>query len=278
MNAQTGILPGIPDHSCFLELRATGDAEAAVAALAGLEVDEHLVVGLGQPLMQNAGRVIAGLTSFPQLPDTHAAAPATQRDAWLWCRGAAPDEVGAHADRLVVALRGHFEVVSRTVGFKYDGGRDLTGYEDGTENPVDDAAVLAAFTDGSSFVAVQKWQHDLAGFERLSRDEQDNVFGRRKDTNEEFDAPPSAHVKRTAQEDFEPEAFVLRRSSPWRDGEACGLMFVAFGSSFYAFEAQMRRMMGLDDGIVDGVFTYSKALTGGYYWCPPVVDGRLQLS
>jgi len=40
------------------------------------------------------------------------------------------------------------------------------------------------------------------------------MFGRRRDDNEEIaDAPPSAHVKRTAQESFEPEAFVLRRLS-----------------------------------------------------------------
>jgi hypothetical protein len=30
-----------------------------------------------------------------------------------------------------------------------------------------------------------------------------------------------------------------------------GLMFVAFGKSHDAFEAQMRRMAGLDDGILD---------------------------
>jgi putative iron-dependent peroxidase len=41
------------------------------------------------------------------------------------------------------------------------------------------------------------------------------------------DAPPSAHVKRTAQESFDPEAFVLRRSMPWTDGMRSGLNFVA---------------------------------------------------
>ena len=50
--------------------------------------------------------------------------------------------------------------------------------------------------------------------------------------NEELeDAPESAHVKRTAQEDFEPEAFVVRRSMPWADATSEGLEFVAFGAT-----------------------------------------------
>jgi putative iron-dependent peroxidase len=47
-------------------------------------------------------------------------------------------------------------------------------------------------------------------------------------------------------------------------------MFVAFGKSFDAFEAQMRRMAGLDDGIVDAMFQISRPVTGAHFWCPPV--------
>jgi putative iron-dependent peroxidase len=50
----------------------------------------------------------------------------------------------------------------------------------------------------------------------MSTTEQDHAVGRRRSDNEELDdAPESAHVKRTAQESFEPEAFVVRRSMPW---------------------------------------------------------------
>jgi porphyrinogen peroxidase len=84
-------------------------------------------------------------------------------------------------------------------------------------------------------------------------------------------------VKRTAQESFEPEAFVLRRSMPWMMSMQAGLMFVAFGKSFDAFEAQMRRMAGFDDGITDALFTISKPVNGAYYWCPPMRGGQLDL-
>jgi putative iron-dependent peroxidase len=55
-------------------------------------------------------------------------------------------------------------------------------------------------------------------------------------------------------------------------------MFVAFGKTFDAFEVQLRRMVGLEDGVADGLFQFSKPVTGGYYWCPPVKDGRLNLA
>ncbi|MEL0028198.1 MAG: peroxidase, partial [Perlucidibaca sp.] len=97
--------------------------------------------------------------------------------------------------------------------------------------------------------------------------------------NEELeDAPDSAHVKRTAQEDFDPEAFVLRRSMPWTAGRRAGLVFVAFGSSLAAFEAQLTRMSGAEDGIVDALFRFSRPVNGAYAWCPALRDGRMDLT
>jgi putative iron-dependent peroxidase len=165
-------------------------------------------------------------------------------------------------------------------------GRDLSGYEDGTENPDGEEALAAAVVrdagpglDGSSFVAAQRWIHDLGMFQGMSEGDRDHVIGRRHSDNEELeDAPESAHVKRTAQEDFEPEAFVVRRSMPWAGGQDEGLVFVAFGRSLDAFEAQLTRMSGLEDGITDGLFRFSRPVTGGYFWCPPTREGRLDLG
>ena len=95
--------------------------------------------------------------------------------------------------------------------------------------------------------------------------------------NDVADRDFDKHVKRTAQESFDPEAFMLRRSMPWMMSMQAGLMFVAFGKSLYAFEAQMRRMAGLDDNILDGVFRLSKPVTGAYFWCPPMRGGQLDL-
>jgi putative iron-dependent peroxidase len=107
---------------------------------------------------------------------------------------------------------------------------------------------------------------------------QDASIGRRRSDNVELDdAPDSAHVRRTAQEDFSPEAFVLRRSMPWIDADHAGLMFVAFGASLAPFEAQLRRMSGAEDGVVDALFRFTRPVSGANYWCPPMKAGQLDL-
>ncbi|MFT3766859.1 MAG: Dyp-type peroxidase [Minicystis sp.] len=116
-------------------------------------------------------------------------------------------------------------------------------------------------------------------FRALRSEAQDDVIGRERKTNEEMpDAPASAHVKRTAQESFDPPAFMLRRSMPWGGAGEQGLYFVAYGESLDRFERVLARMSGREDGIPDALLGFTRALSGGYYWCPPVRDGRLDLS
>jgi len=226
------------------------------------------------------------LKSFPVLSGNGIDVPSTQTALWLWLRGHDRGELVHRSRSWIDLLAEAFEPVQILDAFMYGSGRDLTGYEDGTENPVGDEAIEAALVlegpdglRGSSFVAVQTWEHDLDAFFAHSQGEQDHIIGRRLSDNEELeDAPESAHVKRTAQEDFDPPAFMVRRSMPWTDGDQNGLVFVAFGSSLSPFERQLRKMVGLDDGISDALFRFSRPVTGSSYWCPPVEDGRLNLG
>ena len=244
------------------------------------------VVGLGQSLIMALGRSIEGLKGFPVLAGPGFSVPATPAALWLWLRGDDRGELLHRTRALTQTLATAFELEQVIDAFQYRGNRDLSGYEDGTENPEGEAAITAAVVsghgsglDGSSFVAVQKWIHDLDRFQTMPQAEQDNTIGRRISDNEEIEAAPeSAHVKRTAQESFEPEAFVLRRSMPWADDRQAGLVFVAFGHSFDAFEALLRRMVGEEDGIVDALFNFTRPVSGSYFWCPPVSGGRLDLS
>jgi putative iron-dependent peroxidase len=285
---QPGILPAIPNISRYLEFGLLPDADPArvLRDFASRRVDTEIVIGFGLGLVQLLGRSIAPLRPFPSLSGPGCQIPSTQADVWCWVRGGDRGRV-VHSGRSIAHLLCPAFRCDRLVdGFKYDRGLDLTGYEDGTENPEGDAAVDAAIAqgldpglDGSSFVAVQQWVHDLDHFEALSQDEQDNIIGRRLSDNEELDeAPVSAHVKRTAQESFEPEAFVVRRSMPWADANGEGLMFVAFGKSLDAFEAQLLRMTGQEDQVIDGLFGFTRPVSGSYFWCPPVSDGKLDLT
>ena len=270
----------------FFDLQAAEHLPAALDRLLQLADGESAVVGFGESLVRVLGRQVEGLREFPALSGAGVDNPSTQHALWVWLRGEDRGDLLLRTHELERELAPALQLVEQVEAFRHGAGLDLTGYEDGTENPQDedavDAAVVAgagAGLDGGSFTAIQQWRHQLQAFAALPQAEQDDIIGRRKRDNEELDeAPESAHVKRTAQESFEPEAFVVRRSMPWTAGADAGLMFLAFGRSLDAFEVQLRRMSGLEDGIVDALYRFSRPLSGGYYWCPPRRDGLLDVS
>ncbi|MCA1977909.1 MAG: Dyp-type peroxidase [Thiobacillus sp.] len=282
MTAPVALFEPIPDHArhLFFDLAPGGDVRTALAALAARCDGQAAVLGIGAPVAHALNTPIPGLRPFPELPQARPPIPATQHALWLWLRGDEPGNLLLRGHRLEALAAPAFVLKQAIVSFRHQDYRDLTGFEDGTENPEGEAATEAALGfGGSSFAAVQQWLHDFTAFDAMTPAEQNACVGRDRASNEELDdAPASAHVKRTAQEDFEPEAFVVRRSMPWVAGEDAGLVFLAFGKSFDAFEAQLKRMTGHDDGISDALFRFSRPLTGGYYWCPPVRDGATDLG
>jgi putative iron-dependent peroxidase len=246
---------------------------------------ESVIAGFGLSLMSAFGADIKGLHSMPVNSSSGIDIPSTPCAMWVWLRGSDRGELFHRSRSIEELLVSAFELTDVVDSFQYDDCRDLSGYVDGTENPEGDNAFNAAIVtgqgkglDGSSFVAVQQWLHDFDMLDSMTVAEKDNSIGRHISDNEEFDAPEFAHVKRTAHESFEPEAFIVRRSMPWAEGMNAGLMFVAFGKSFAAFEAQFNRMLGHDDKIQDAIFNFTKPITGAYFWCPPMKDGMLDLS
>ena len=287
-NIQPGILAPVPQVARYLFFTAAPgkDHASSLRGLRDIADGDATVVGLGLSLVLALGRTVPGLRDFPVHSGPGFEVPATPTGLWCWLRGDDRGDLVHRTLRIESVLSSGFELTQVIDAFRHRSGFDLTGFEDGTENPKGEAALEAAAAsgrghglDGASYVAVQQWIHDLdRGFAALSPGEQDNAIGRRKSDNEEIeDAPPSAHVKRTAQESFNPTAFVLRRSMPWAEGTRAGLVFVAFGKSVDAYEAQLRRMVGADDGITDALFRFSRPVTGAYFWCPPMAGGRLDL-
>ncbi|MFK3789518.1 MULTISPECIES: Dyp-type peroxidase [Pseudomonas] len=284
---QSGILAApVPSQArhLFFALESIAALPQALDQLLARIDGASAVAGFGASLVKALGARVQGLKAFPGLTGVGVDNPSTQHALWVWLHGDERGELMHRSNELEAALAPAFRLVQMNEAFRHKTGHDLTGYEDGTENPQDEAAATAALAvgeaglRGGSFAAIQQWQHDFKGFAAMQPEERDNIMGRRLNDNEELDdAPVSAHVKRTAQESFAPEAFLVRRSMPWLEGDKGGLMFLAFGHSFSAFEAQLRRMSGLEDGITDGLYRMSRPITGGYYWCPPLLDGKLDL-
>ena len=285
---QSGIMAPLPPHGRHLlfQLQHEGDAAAALDRLSDLPLDERTVIGLGPSLVAAVGGSVDGLREQPVHSGPQCAFPSTPTALWVWLRGNDRGDLLHRGRAFDKELAETCTLANVVDTFVHRDSRDLSGYVDGTENPTGDAATKAAFAsacgpglDGSSFVAVQQWVHDFAALERMTPQERDHVIGRRLSDNEEIaDAPASAHVKRTAQEGFNPPAFLLRRSMPWTNGAQSGLVFVAFGRSFDAMDAQLAAMSGKSDGVVDALFRFTRPISGAYFWCPPLRDGRLDLS
>jgi len=286
-NYQGGVLGDVPPHGRYLTfgLTSRADARRALRILGGIANGENCVVGLGQSLIRALDRDVPGLKRFQASELKAAPAPSTPSALWCWLRGTSRGDLFELSRTLADKLACAFALETAVDAYKHGSGRDLTGYEDGTENPKGKKALEAAVVtgkgpglDGASFVAVQQWAHNFHAFNAMTVKQQDNSIGRRRRDNVELeDAPESSHVKRTAQESFAPEAFMMRRSMPWNDATRGGLMFVAFGASLYPFEAQLKRMSGGEDGVVDALYKFTQPVSGAYFWGPPTSNGKLDL-
>src|SRR6202044_3160351 len=91
------------------------------------------------------------------------------------------------ATQIMARLGDAVAPVDEVHGFRYFDARDLLGFVDGTENPTGDAvidAVLVGEEDGAfaggSYVIVQKYLHDLAGWNALPTETQERIIGRTK--------------------------------------------------------------------------------------------------
>lgn len=288
--AQSGIFAVGTSSHCFLEFtrRPGSEPEALVRALADLEEPHttvggvNLVVGVRPSLW---GQVVpderpanARDLEAPLVGADGFTMPATQRDAWVWVAGAAPDLVFDVATALVSTLDPVATRASEVTGWSYRHSRDLTGFEDGTENPsLVEAPGVALVPDGapgqgSSVVLVQQWVHHSELWNALAVADQELVMGRTKaDSVELADdvKPESSHVSRTVIEDDDGEELaIFRRNVPYGSVSDHGTMFVGFSADPRPMHRMLERMAGAEDGIRDDLTRYSTPLTGAYYVVP----------
>ena len=115
--------------------------------------------------------------------------------------------------------------VDEVHGFRYFDDRDLLGFVDGTENPAEQEAIDATLIGaedpafaGGSYVIVQKYLHDLAGWNALPTEEQERIIGRTKLSDIELDdavKPSYAHNALTTIAEDGEEIKILRDNMPF---------------------------------------------------------------
>lgn len=291
MTYQNGINAyGTTDH-LYLELNLAQGVEAkkafgALAAAVNLPttVGANAVVGVRPEIwtqIADANDVPANVHDF-QEPIRGAGGyemPATQCDAWLWIASESRSqcfEVGKH---IVGEISDYFGIEEEIVGWVYAHNRDLTGFEDGTENPgaLEVPEIIAVPQGepgaGSSVVLFQKWEHLVKKWADLSVEKQEAVIGRTRDDSVELPEdvmPDSSHVSRTVVDEDGEELAVLRRNTSYGGLKNHGTVFVGFSFDQWRLEEMLRRMAGAVDGPRDALTYFTDVVSGSWYVCPSV--------
>lgn len=206
--------------------------------------------------------------------------PAAQHDLWLWLHGATPDAVFTIARIAARELGPCARVAAEEPCFTFGMSQDLTGFEDGTENPpLDEARDVATIAPdapcgGGSVVLLQKWVHDLDGFEAMELADREQVIGRTLYDSVELGPDvqsPHSHVSRVVIEDDEgDELEVFRRSTSFGGVLEHGLMFLAFSADRARLQRMLERMAGHEDGLRDRLTEFSTPVASAWYVAPPL--------
>jgi putative iron-dependent peroxidase len=292
---QPGVLPAGGAHAYFLTFTVADSAERtamskairailpSVRTLATKAKTARLLctLGIGSELwdrLSPASRP-AGLRPFRALKANSRVAPATGGDLFLQISSGRHDLNLDLAMGLVRRLQPLATVTEEIHGFRYRDSRDLTGFIDGTESPKGKARAVAALIGqedrpfaGGSYVAVQRYVHDLERWRKLDDREQEQIIGRTKRGSVELPKakkPETAHISRVVIERDGAELQILRQSYPWGTVREAGLYFAAYTKSLDVFDLMLARMMGTTgDGLHDRLMEFSRAVTGATFFVP----------
>jgi putative iron-dependent peroxidase len=185
------------------------------------------------------------------------------------------------AMQIMARLKDAASPVDEVHGFRYFDDRDLMGFVDGTENPRGDDAIDAVMVGeedaafaGGSYVIVQKYLHDLEGWNALSTEAQERIIGRTKLSDIELDdsiKPTSAHNALTTIVADGKEIKILRDNMPF--GRAAhgefGTYFIGYSRSPRTIEQMLENMfVGRPPGNYDRLLDFSRAVTGSLFFVP----------
>jgi putative iron-dependent peroxidase len=185
------------------------------------------------------------------------------------------------ATQIMTRLDSAVSPVDEVHGFRYFDDRDLIGFVDGTENPSGQAAIDAAYVGaedeaftGGTYVIVQKYLHDLAGWNALSTEAQERIIGRSKLSDIELDdavKPTCAHNALAKVVVDGKEIKIIRDNMPFGSVAAkeYGTYFIGYARSPRTIEQMLENMfVGQPPGNYDRLLDFSVAKTGNLFFVP----------
>jgi porphyrinogen peroxidase len=271
--------------NCAAVRSLCGDLAALLRTVGFREPDENLscVMGFGSEAWDRlfGEPRPAELHPFREIEAGGRHAVATPGDLLFHIRAERMDLCFELAAQIMGRIGAAVSPVDEVHGFRYFDSRDLLGFVDGTENPTGreaiDATVIGAedpqFT-GGSYVIVQKYLHDLAGWNALPTEAQEHIIGRAKLSDLEIDPsirPSSAHNSLNTIVEDGKEIKIVRDNMPFgRVGQGeFGTFFIGYSRSPRTIELMLQNMfVGRPPGNYDRILDFSRAVTGNLFFVP----------
>ncbi len=248
------------------------------------EADLTCVVGIGAAVWDRLFELPrpAGLHPFRELQGPTHRAPATPGDLFFHIRANRMGMCFELAQLVIGRLRGSVRVVDEVHGFRSFDDRDLLGFVDGTANPegaAGRASVLIGDEDpqfaGGSYVLVQKYLHDLVGWDALTVEGQERAMGRTKLNDIEIPddrKAADAHVAlNTITDDNGEQQQIVRFNMPFGQVGAgdFGTYFIGYVRRSWVIEQMLENMfIGKPSGNTDRILDFSTAATGNLFFVP----------
>jgi putative iron-dependent peroxidase len=275
-----------PERECYAAVRSfCGDLAGLIRAVEFRDLDAGLtcVAAFGSDawdwLFGNPRP--AELHPFREIRSGNRHAVATPGDVLFHIRAQRMDICFELATQIMERIGDAVSPADEVQGFRYFEDRDLIGFVDGTENPRDSVALDAALVGeedpsfaGGSYVMVQKYLHDMKGWNALSTEAQERIIGRKKLTDIELDEavkPASAHSALTVIVENGKERKILRDNMPFGQpsrGEF-GTYFIGYSRTPRITELMLENMfVGRPPGNYDRLLDFSRAVTGGLFFAP----------
>jgi porphyrinogen peroxidase len=127
---------------------------------------------------------------------------------------------------------------------------------------------------GGSYVIVQKYLHDLAGWNKLSTEAQERIIGRSKLSDIELDdavKPTCAHNALTTIVEDGKEVKIVRDNMPFGSASQAefGTYFIGYARSPRTIEQMLVNMfVGRPPGNYDRLLDFSRAVSGSLFFAP----------
>src|SRR6202521_5371514 len=262
-----------------------GDLAALVRAVEFRDLEGSLscVVGFGSDAWDRlfAQPRPAELHLFREIRAGVRHAVSTPGDLLFHIRAKRMDLCFELATQIMARIGNAVSPVDEVQGVRYFDDRDLLGFVDGTENPTGEAMIDAALVGAEdaafargSYVIVQKYLHDLDGWNALSTEAQERIIGRTKLSDIELDdsiKPTSAHSALTTIVEDGKEIKIVRDNMPFgraAQGEF-GTYFIGYSRSPRTIEQMLENMfIGQPPGNYDRLLDFSRAVTGNLFFAP----------